>query len=240
TRPPLPPRPAPALEPRAPASGRPSIHEHDAKRLLAAAGVPVPPERLVTTLAAAREAAAALGWPVVLKAVSDAIPHKTEHDLVELDLRDPTALDAAWARLAARLEGLPPIAGMLVQPMLRGGVEVIAGVKRHAGIGMVMAFGLGGTLVELLGQVAFRKLPLRQGEAEEMIAGLPLAAALLAGVRGAPPADVPALAAALCAISDFAVVNASWIAELDVNPIKVFPRGQGCLALDALITPESP
>jgi acyl-CoA synthetase (NDP forming) len=238
-RPALAARARPALVAEAPPRGRPSIHEHDAKRMLAAAGLPVPRERLVTTAAQARDAADALGWPVVLKAVSDGIPHKTEHGLVELDLRDPAALDAAWTRLEARLAQLPPVAGLLVQPMLRGGVEFIAGVRHHDGIGMLMAFGLGGTLVELLGQVALRKLPLRQGEAEEMMTELPLAAALLAGVRGAPAADAAALAEALYAISDFAMANAAWIAELDVNPIKVFPRGQGCLALDALIIPRN-
>ncbi|WP_207538464.1 acetate--CoA ligase family protein [Sabulicella rubraurantiaca] len=236
---PLQPRPPRALAAETPGRERPTIHEHDAKQMLAAAGLPVPPERLVHTLPEALAAAEALGFPVVLKAVSDVIPHKTEHGLVALDLSDAEALRTAWATLQERLAGHGQVAGILVQPMLRGGVEVIAGVKQHEGIGPVMAFGVGGTLVEVIGEVALRALPLRQGEAEALIAEARLASALLAGVRGAPPSDLPSLAAALYALSDFAVANAGWIAEVDVNPIKVFARGQGCLALDAIIIPRS-
>lgn len=237
---PLPPRRrARPLAPEVPVSGRPSIHEYDAKRMLAAAGLPVPSEQLARTLPEALAAAEALGFPVVLKAVSDAIPHKTELGLVALDLRDAASVRFAWATLQERLAGQTSVAGILVQPMLRGGVEVIAGVRHHEGLGLVMAFGLGGTLVELIGEVALRALPLREGEAEALIAEARLAAALLAGVRGAPPSDLPALAEALYALSDFAMANAGWIAEVDVNPIKVFPRGQGCIALDALIIPRS-
>jgi hypothetical protein len=92
----------------------------------------------------------------------------------------------------------------------------------------------------LFHDVVLRPLPLRHGEAEAMIAETRIASRLLAGARGAAPADVAALASALYALSDFAVANVDRIAEIDVNPIKVLPRGQGCIALDAVIIPRRP
>jgi acyl-CoA synthetase (NDP forming) len=239
---PLPPaRAAPALTPAGFDVARATIHEHDAKRLLAASGVATVPELLARSETEAVAAASALGYPAVLKVVADAIAHKSEHALVELRLADEAALRAAWARLQSRiaaLPGAPDVAGILVQPMVSAGVEVLAGVRHDADFGLVLAFGLGGTLVELFRDVVLRPLPLREGEAEAMIAETQLAAKLLAGLRGAPPADVPALARTLYALSDFAVANARDIAEIDVNPIKVLPHGQGCLALDAVILPR--
>lgn len=220
---------------------RPTIHEFDAKRMLAAAGLGVVPEALVTTLPDALEAASRLGFPVVLKVVSDAIAHKSELQLVELRLQDAAALEAAWQRLQSRIAGLDrsaSIAGLLVQKMETNGVEVIAGIRNDPDFGPMLAFGLGGTLVELLGDVVLRPVPLRAGEAEAMIAETRLAAPLLAGVRGAPPADIEALAASLYALGDFAAAHADSIAEIDVNPIKVRARGQGCVALDAVIVPK--
>lgn len=222
-------------------STRATINEFDAKRLLAAAGVATVPEQLVQTAEQAQQAAAALGFPVVLKVVADAIAHKTEFSLVELRLADAEAVAAAFARLQARLAALPEkteIAGILVQPMVSDGVEVLAGLRNDPEFGLVLAFGLGGTLVELFREVVLRPLPLREGEAEAMIASTAILSKLLAGMRGAPAADVESLTRSLYALSDFAVANAGCIAEIDVNPIKVLPRGRGCLALDAMILPR--
>jgi acyl-CoA synthetase (NDP forming) len=123
--------------------------------------------------------------------------------------------------------------------MISEGVEVLAGVRNDSQFGPVMAFGLGGTLVELFGDAVLRALPLRDGEAEAMIAETKFASALLSGIRGNPPADVNALASSLYALSDFAIANAARISEIDVNPIKVLSRGRGCFALDAIIVPKS-
>jgi hypothetical protein len=120
--------------------------------------------------------------------------------------------------------------------MVRGGVEVLAGVSRDPDFGPVLVVGLGGVAVEALAQVALRPLPLRAGDAEALIAATP-AARLLAGFRGQPPADVPALCRCLYALADYAWADRTAIAEIDLNPIRVLPEGQGCVVVDALIVP---
>ena len=238
---PLRPVPPPAGRLAAVAHGRAAIHEHDAKTLLAAAGLPVAAEALARTPAEAAEAAARLGYPVALKAVSDAVAHKSDLGLVKLGLRDGDMLAAAWRELdraVAALSPRPELAGMLVQRMVPGGVEVFAGITRDPDFGLVLAFGLGGIHLELSRDVALRPLPLRVGDAAAMIAETRVAAALLAGVRGQPPADVPALVACLEALADFAAAEADALAEIDLNPIKILPEGQGCVVLDALIVPR--
>ena len=217
---------------------RPTIHEHDAKRVLAEAGLPVVGERLVTGLPEARAAAAALGYPVVLKAVSDDIPHRSELGLVAVGLSDERDLTGAWERMSRRLDETGKrgvIAGFLVQEMAHDGLEVFAGVNTDPDWGPVLAFGAGGVLVEALGDVALRPLPLRDGDAEAMIAET-RAGALLAGYRGRPPGDLAALARCLTALADFAWAERHHLAEIDVNPIVVSARG--CAVVDALIVPR--
>ena len=220
---------------------RPTIHEHDAKRLLAAVSVPVVREQLVTSLDGARAAAKILGYPLVLKVVSDAIPHRSDVGLVAVGLRDESELRGAWERLARKVDDLgrrDDVAGFLVQEMAHGILEVFAGVSRDPDFGLVLAFGAGGVLIETLDDVALRPLPLRTGDAEAMIAET-RAATLLGGVRGRPPGDVGALTSALEAIGDFAWAERLSLAELDVNPIMVRERGAGCVVVDALIVPRA-
>jgi acyl-CoA synthetase (NDP forming) len=244
--PPAPPRPAAPGHPGRllasllAAGSRPSIHEHDAKRLLAEAGLPVVAERLVTGLAEARVAAGALGYPIALKVVSDDIPHRSELGLVAVGLRDERELAEEWQRMSRRLEETgqrAAIAGFLVQPVARDGLEVFAGVSADPAFGPVLAFGAGGVRVETLADVALRPLPLRDGDAEAMI-GETRAGALLAGYRGRPPGDVAALARCLTALADFAWAERDHVAEIDVNPIVVRERGRGCVVVDALIVPR--
>jgi acetyltransferase len=142
--------------------------------------------------------------------------------------------------MARRLEGTGKagtIAGFLVQEMARGGLEVLAGVSTDPDWGPVLAFGGGGILVEALGDVAFRPLPLRDGDADAMIAET-RAGQLLAGYRGVPPGDVTALVHCLTALADFAWAERDHVAAIDVNPIVVRERGHGCLVVDALIVPR--
>ena len=219
---------------------RATIHEHDAKRVLAEAGLPVVGERLVTGLPEARAAAAALGYPVVLKVVSDDIPHRSELGLVAVGLADERDLTGAWERMLRRLDETGKrgvIAGFLVQEMAHDGLEVFAGVNTDPDWGPVLAFGAGGVLVEALGDVALRPLPLRDGDAEAMIAET-RAGALLAGYRGRPPGDLAGLARCLTALADFAWAERHHLAEIDVNPIVVSARG--CAVVDALIVPRGP
>lgn len=222
--------------------GRRSVHEHNAKTLLAGYGLPIAPERLVGSLPQAEEAAAEIGYPVVLKLVSDDVPHRTEHGLVEVGLATPPVLRAAWARLQDRANAIRPALrdfSFVVQAMVSGGVEVFLGVKRDRDFGLALAFGPGGVLVEVIGETTLRPLPLRQGDAEAMVAEAPIATQLLAGARGAMAADVPALCRAIESVADFAWAERDYLDELDVNPIRVLPRGAGCVALDALIIPRA-
>jgi acyl-CoA synthetase (NDP forming) len=219
---------------------RPTIHEHDAKRVLAEAALPVVEERLVTGLSGARGAAAALGYPIVLKVVSDDLPHRSEFGLVAVGLRDEKELVEEWERMSHRLDEIgrrDGAAGFLIQAMERGGLEVFAGVTVDPDLGPILAFGTGGVLIETLADVTLRALPLRDGDAEAMIAET-RAGTLLAGVRGRPPGDVPALVHCLNSLADFAWAERDHIAEIDVNPIVVRERGRGCVVVDALIVPR--
>lgn len=220
-------------------ANRSTINEFDAKRLLSGHGIPITREKLVSSVAEAKDAAQSIGYPVVLKIVSDDIPHKTEHGLVIVDVKDNAALAEAWDKLAQRLAkvpGKPSTAGVLVQQMVRDGVEVFAGVSRDPDFGPALAFGIGGVAIEIVRDFALRPLPLRAGDAEAMIGEIK-GAALLRGVRGGLPADVDSLARCLYALGDFAYADREHIAEIDLNPIKVLPRGQGCVVVDALIAP---
>jgi succinyl-CoA synthetase beta subunit len=215
------------------AATRRTINEHDAKKILAECGVPVTREILVTSLATASSAADTIGYSVVLKVVSDVIPHKSEHDLVAVGLADERSLAAVFEQMRLRVEKLGrPIAGYLVQEMVGNGVEVFAGIARDADFGLSIAFGMGGVGVEVLRDFALRLVPLREGDAEAMISET-RGAALLGAFRGRPAADIAALARCVYALSDFAAANSDRINEIDLNPIMA--NEKGCVVVDALI-----
>jgi acetate---CoA ligase (ADP-forming) len=241
--PPLPARPAVGAGIDALTAGgrRPTIHEADAKRLLAAHGMPVTREVLVRSL---EEAIAATGstvdYPVVLKIVADRLPHRSEHGLIAVGIRDEPELREAWRTIEARLRVHAPQempAAFLVQEMITGGIEVFAGVSRDPDFGLMLAFGMGGVAIEVLKDLAMRALPLREGDARAMIESI-RAAPLLAGVRAATPYDVPSLIACIESLAAFAHAQADHIAEIDLNPIIVLPAGHGCRIVDALIVPR--
>ena len=220
--------------------GRRTINEHDAKRLLAAYGIPVTREQRVSTAAEAVAAARTLGYPVVLKALSDDIAHKTELGLVAVNLKDEAELARAHTQLSellAKMESRPADATFLVQEFVAGGLEVFAGVSRDPDFGLTLAFGLGGVAIEVIRDFALRMLPLRDGDAEAMIAET-RGAALLGAHRRGEAADVKSLAALLYALGDFAWHNAQIIAEIDLNPIKVHARDS--IVVDALIVAQPP
>jgi acyl-CoA synthetase (NDP forming) len=219
---------------------RHTINEFDAKRLLAAYNIPTTREQRVETADQAAAAAGELGYPVVLKAVSDAIAHKTELGVVAVNLKSEDDLRRAYAQLNARLDTLnprPADAAFLVQEFVRDGIEVFAGVSRDPDFGLSLAFGMGGIAIEVVRDFALRMLPLREGDAEAMIAET-RGAALLEGIRGGEAADIESLAHCLYALGDFATHNAEHLAEIDLNPIKVLPKGRGCVVVDALIVTQ--
>jgi acyl-CoA synthetase (NDP forming) len=218
-------------------SSRRVLNELDAKQLLAEHGLPVTREHRVATLAEAMTAARKIGYPVVLKGLSDDIPHKTELGLVAVALADEKRLADAFANLRECMAGIEPPpreAAFLVQELVTDGIEVFAGISRDPDFGLALAFGMGGTGIEVTRDFALRMLPLREGDAQAMIAET-RGAALLAAVRGRPAADVASLACCLMALADFAQQNAGLIDEIDLNPIMVLPEGRGCIVADALI-----
>jgi acyl-CoA synthetase (NDP forming) len=215
--------------------------EFHAKQALAAAGISVPREALVTSADAAVRSANATGYPVVLKIASEDIAHKTDMGGVALNLQDDAAVRQAYERLLANAQKHAPQArleGVLVAPMVSGGVELIAGVSRDPVFGPVVMVGLGGIYAEILKDVAVQVAPVSQDEALRMIRSLKLFA-LLDGARGQARSDLAAAALTVAQLSEFACRHAGDVADIDLNPILVKPEGQGVLVLDALMVPTS-
>ncbi len=222
---------------RALAAAGPVLTEAEAKALLARYGVPRPPEALAATADEAVAAAAHIGGKVALKAQSPDITHKTEAGAVALGIEGEAAVREAYARVLANAAAAHPdaaIHGVLVQQMAPPGREIILGISRDPDFGPMLMVGLGGIHVEVLRDVAFAPAPIGPDEALELLAELK-GAALLDGVRGAPPADRAALAALMAALSRFAADHADQIEEIDLNPVIVHPQGQGLSVVDALI-----
>lgn len=217
--------------------GRATLSERESEALLAGWGVGSAREALAGSAEEAAEAAARLGFPVVLKVDSPDIPHKTEAGVVCLGLRDAAEVRGAYAAVLANAKAYAPgarIAGVSVQEMVTNGVEVIVGVIADPQLGPVLLFGSGGVMVEVYNDVALRRCPITRAEAEAMIAEVK-GARLLHGFRGAPPSDLAALADVLVRVSHLAIHMEPHLAELDINPLVVLPSGQGVKALDALV-----
>ena len=204
--------------------------------LLTAYGIRSTRVTLATTADAAVAAADAVGYPVAVKLASRTITHKSDIGGVILGVTSAAGVREAFGAIKSRLAALEragEMDGVLVQEMAQAGIEAIAGVTQDPLFGPLLMFGLGGTFVELLKDVAFRLHPLTDIDAREMvrsIKGYPL----LEGWRGAPPGDVAALENVLIRLSSL-VEDLPEIAEMDLNPIKVLPPGDGCITVDARV-----
>lgn len=213
------------------------VSEYAAKRVLTAYGIPVTREELAASRDEALAIAARIGYPLAIKVQSPDISHKTEAKAVRLGIGSASELAAAYdevLRNAKAYKADAVIEGVLVQEMLKGGVEAILGVTNDPLFGPAVMFGLGGIFAEVLKDVAFRLAPVTPAVAREMIEeikGYPV----LAGARGRAPADVDALADAIVRLSALAVDLKEHVAELDINPLFVMEKGQGVKAADALI-----
>ena len=211
------------------------LMEAEAKALFARAGLPVVEERRATTAEAAGEAAAALGFPVVLKLDSPDIAHKTEVGGVRLNLGNEAAVREAFNAITAAARHHAPNArvdGVLVQRMARGGVELILGAKRDPQFGPMVLVGTGGVQAELWRDVALDLAPVTAEGAERMLRSLK-GFALLDGFRGAERADIGAVAAAVAAFSSLVAAADERIVEAEINPLIAGPWG--CLAVDGLV-----
>jgi acyl-CoA synthetase (NDP forming) len=227
--------PAGALAPPAHA-----INEIEAKRVLASAGIPVVRELLAASEDEAVRCAAETGYPLVLKIASADIAHKSEIGGVLLGLSDEAQVREGFRTLMQRAHQHAPQArldGVVVARMAKKGVETILGVHRDPVFGPVVMFGLGGVFVEAFKDVAFRIAPFGVAEARAMINEVK-GRILLTGLRGQPPADEDALADAVSRLSVYAARYADAIESIDINPFVVLPRGEGAMALDALIVPR--
>jgi acyl-CoA synthetase (NDP forming) len=212
------------------------IPEHRAKKLLATQGIPFLPGRLAVTLEQAQVAAAAIGFPVALKAQAADLPHKSEVGGVVLGLNHREQLAEGWERLHANLARHCPglvLDGVLVEPMAPRGIELIVGGRRDPEWGPILLVGFGGVQAEVLRDV--RLLPPDVTEAV-IVHELNLlhGSALLRGFRGAPPADMAAVAQLIARLGRLLRAEPK-IKEIDLNPVMVYPQGQGALALDALM-----
>jgi acetyltransferase len=199
------------------------------------AGVPMVKSCVVHSAAEAVDTAEKIGFPVVLKASAAGIPHKTEHELVRLGIESEAALAVAYADVAARMSRLLPRGEpgeIVLQPMLRGGVELIIGIRNDPAFGTLVIVGLGGIFVELLDSVAVRLGPVDAADARALLRETH-AGRLLAGFRGAGPFDLEAAAAAIVAISHFGVAARGLIESLEINPLIVLE--QGAFGVDVLV-----
>jgi acyl-CoA synthetase (NDP forming) len=211
------------------------LTEREAKTVLGHYGVPVTGERLAADLNTALAAAEALGYPVALKLESPDIAHKTEAGVIRLDVRDAASLRRAFAEIMAAAERIAPpprINGVLVQPMVPKGVELVIGARVDPQFGPLIVVGSGGILVELLRDSVVALAPVGRAAALAMVRRLK-GAALLTGFRGSAPADLAAIADAIARVSELIADHRDAIAEIDVNPVICSPRG--CVAVDALI-----
>jgi len=221
------------------ATGAP-FTEREAKQFLAAAGIPVTRESLARTEEEAVCSANALGFPVVLKVESASIAHKTEVGGVRVGLADAGAVAVAYREILASVKAKAPdaqIAGVVVQEMVSGGVEMIAGASQCAPFGMGIVAGTGGVMVELVKDAALALAPVDRERALGLVAST-RAAKLLGGFRGAPPADTAAFADLLVRLSSIAVTYGDLVEAIDLNPVAVLPAGRGVRVLDALVIPK--
>lgn len=219
------------------AASGPALTEHAAKALLARYGVKRPPEELAASEDAAVAAAGRIGGAVALKVQSPDILHKTEAGAVMLNLSGEAAVREGYRRVLANARQARPdarIEGVLVQAMARRGQEIILGITGDPDFGPMVMVGLGGIHVEVLRDVAFAPAPLGPDEALDLIGEL-RGAAVLDGVRGAPPCDKQALADLMVAVSRFAADHRDRVAEIDLNPVIVHEAGAGLTVVDALI-----
>ncbi len=213
-----------------------ALAEYRAKQIVAAAGIPIPPGALAQSLDEAQRIASEIGFPVVLKAQAAGLPHKTEAGGVILNVADAAQLAGAWAALHDNIGRCRPglmLDGVLVECMARKGAELIVGARNDAEWGAVVLAGLGGVMAEALHDVRLLPPDLTVDAIVSELLKLK-GAAILRGFRGSPPLDVRAAADIIGRAAALITSNPA-IREIDLNPVVVYPEGEGAVVLDALI-----
>ena len=222
-------------------AGREVLTLEEASDLLGAYGLPVAPSRVASTAAEAIEAASGLGYPVVVKGLVEGMVHKTDKGAVQVDLRSADEVAAACRAITQALSGsagsapgsLPGGLRFQVQPMVRGGHEIILGLSHEPQFGPLLMFGLGGIFVEVMKDVAFRILPITDVEARDMVRGI-RGYPILAGTRGGPRADEAFLIEAVLRLGQLAA-ECPDVDQIDLNPLIAGPDRARSFVVDARI-----
>ena len=214
-----------------------ALSEFDSKNELIQYGIPVPAQAVVRSKEELQTALSGMKYPVVLKINSNEILHKTEAGGVKLNIQNITEAAAAYEEILSNVKKKLPNAatdGILVQEMVPSGVEMIIGITNDKQFGPMLLVGLGGIYVEIFKDVSLYPIPVNRQEAGTMLEKL-RAYPLLAGYRGSSLCDLEALKNLMVKISDYAAEHKDEIKEMDLNPVFVYPKGQGVCAVDALI-----
>lgn len=210
------------------------IGEYESRLLLNAYGIPNVPGGLAKSADEAVSLAEEIGFPVVLKIVAEGLIHKSDAGGIVLNRRNSDELRVAYEELIQRIRTNEPsadIIGAMVEKMAEKGVEVIVGMRRDATFGPLMMFGMGGTMVELVKDIKFRVAPLSKEDIQTMVAET-MAGKLLNGYRGSPVADFESLYEVIAQLSRLATQHPE-IQEIEINPLIVYPEGQGVMAIDS-------
>ena len=214
--------------------GTQAVGEYETRIMLEAYGIASVPGDLAGGVEEAVEIAEKAGYPVVLKIVSEDILHKSDSGGIALNIDNSDALRVEYSKLMERIAKNEPnarIRGVMVEQMAPKGVEVIVGMRRDPTFGPMMMFGLGGTMVELLKDISFKVAPLTSEDIDEMIEDT-LAGKLLKGYRGSPKADIEAVKQVIASLSQLSM-DTPAISEIEINPLIVYPEGQGAISLDS-------
>lgn len=217
--------------------GRKKLTEHESSKILAQYGVTFPVSIIAKEKEELEQVLKTINYPIVMKIHSPDILHKTDAKCIFLNISDREMAEQKWDEIIANAKAYNPHAnlqGILIQEMLVGGQEIIVGGLYDSSFGPVIMAGLGGIYTEVFRDINFRLAPIEHCQALTMLEELKVHA-LLKGARGEKEADIDALATLIVAVSRL-LVDIEEIAELDINPVKVFKKGKGCIAVDGLIT----
>jgi succinyl-CoA synthetase beta subunit len=210
--------------------GQPALSEYESKKLLSLYDIPVTRETLSRSADEAVSAAADLGFPVVLKACSPELMHKSERGCIELNLRSERDVREAYGRIIRSVD--LELEGVLVQEMLPGQRELVVGLNRDPQFGPCVMLGTGGMMTEVFKDTAFRMAPFGMIEAKDMAEELRFKA-ILGAFRGQKPADMDILCRTLIAVGKIGL-ELETVSELDINPMIITPEGR-VVAVDALV-----
>jgi succinyl-CoA synthetase beta subunit len=210
--------------------GQATLSEYESKKLLSLYGIPVTREKLSHSADEAVSAAADLGFPVVLKACSPELMHKSEHECIELNLRSEGDVREAYGRIINRVD--LELEGVLVQEMVSGQRELVVGLTRDPQFGPCVMLGMGGIMTEVFEDTAFRMAPFDRIEAKDMTEELRFKA-ILGAFRGQKAVDMDMLCRTLIAVGQIGL-ELDTVSELDINPMIITPEGR-VVAADALV-----